>query len=205
MTAPARTVVLDGGVLAVNERHRIVRAIRSLLRQSLPEGVVWGEVHVVVSGSTDGTAETVLQLAETEPRVRPLVEPTRRGKSAALAEVFQRSQGDYLVLLNGDAEAEDGAVAALLSHAGSPDDRFAVMARPVPRPAPPGGFADAVRLLWSVHHAFHATVLATGEGNHLSDELLLLPGRQLPPMEAGIVNDGSFVGGWLSLHDGDLR
>jgi Glycosyl transferase family 2 len=204
VTPPDAPIVLCGGVVAYNERRRLGGAVRSLLTQRLPPGVVWGDVHVVVSGSTDGTDRVAAGLALADPRVHATVEPRRNGKSAALAEVFRHSRGDYLVLLNGDAEAAPGSIRALLEAAPSPDVPFAVMGRPVPRPSTADDFSPSAQLLWSVHNAFHASVLATREGNHLSDELLLLPIRHLPPMSPGIVNDGSFVGGWLTVHHGAL-
>lgn len=205
MTGPNRTVALSAGVVAYNERGRIRGAIRSLLDQSLPEGVGWVEVTVVVSGSTDGTDQVVRELAASDPRIRLVVQAQREGKSSALAEVFRRAKGDYLVLLNGDARAAPGAVAALVEAAAPPTERFAVMGRPVPPTGAPGTFSSAIALLWSIHHVLHASLLSDGRGNHLSDELLLLPVRELPPLGAGIVNDGSFVGGWLVQNHGELR
>jgi hypothetical protein len=134
-----------------------------------------------------------------------VVQAQREGKSSALAEVFRRAKGDYLVLLNGDARAAPGAVAALVAAAAPPTERFAVMGRPVPPTGAPGSFSSAVALLWSVHNSFHGALLSTGTGNHLSDELLLLPVRELPPLGPGIINDGSFVGGWLVRNGGELR
>jgi hypothetical protein len=202
---PCAPVGLTGGIVANNERDGIHRSIDSLLGQSLPEGASWSKVVVVVSGSTDGTAEVVRALASADPRIEVVIQPTREGKSSALAEVFRRASGEYLVLLNGDAEAAPGAVGTLLDSSPGPDERFAVMGRPLPPKAVPGTFAAAVELMWSIHHAVHAALLSDGTGNHLSDELLLLPVRHLPPLGAGIINDGSFVGGWLATHQGALR
>jgi glycosyltransferase involved in cell wall biosynthesis len=205
MTPGASGTVLSGGVVAFNERRRLASAVRSLLSQQLPPDCEWGEIHVVVSGSTDGTDAVARSLAETDSRIRTVIEPSRNGKSAAIAEVFRRARGDYLVLLNGDAEAAPGAVAALLEPVAGGERPFAVMGRALPRPSDTESFSSAARLLWSIHNSFHASVLATREGNHLSDEMLLLPIRHLPPMTSGIVNDGSFVGGWLTQNDGTLH
>ncbi|MCI4326946.1 MAG: glycosyltransferase [Thermoplasmata archaeon] len=205
MTVRTDELGLSGGVVAYNERGRIEGAIRSLLDQELPDGVAWTELTVVVSGSTDGTDEVVRGLAAAEPRIRLVVQAEREGKSSALAEVFRHAQGDYLVLLNGDARAAPGAVTALLAAAPSPTERFAVMGRPLPPDGAPGSFASAVALLWAIHNALHARLLSDGTGNHLSDEILLFPVRELPPVGPGIINDGSYFGGWLTRHRGSLR
>jgi biofilm PGA synthesis N-glycosyltransferase PgaC len=205
MSGDEPRIALSGGVVAYNERTRIGPAIASLFAQRLPPGTEWSEIHVIVSGSTDGTDDVVRTLAASDPRIRLVFQPEREGKASALAEVFARARGDYLVLLNADAVAAPDAVAELLGQAGTPMERFAVMGRPVPRRATTGTFADAVGLLWAIHHSFHLLALGVGEGNHLSDELLLLPVRHLPPIGMGIVNDGSFVGAWLSRNGGTLR
>ncbi|MCI4316906.1 MAG: glycosyltransferase [Thermoplasmata archaeon] len=205
MTRSSAGTVLSGGVVAFNERRRLAGAVQSLLSQRLPTGCEWGEILLVVSGSTDGTDAVARTLAAKDSRIRTVIEPGRNGKSAAISEVFRRARGDYLVLLNGDAEAAPGAVAALLEQVSVGEHPFAVMGRALPRPSDTDSFASAARLLWSIHNSFHASVLATREGNHLSDEMLLLPIRHLPPMTSGIVNDGSFVGGWLTQNEGTLH
>ena len=205
MNAAARGAPLCGGIVAYNEHDRIAGAIRSLLNQRLPNGAFWQRIIVVVSGSTDGTDLVVESMATRDSRIQLVVQSQREGKSSALAEVFRRATGDYLVLLNGDARAGKGAVRELLTAALSPSERFAVMGRPVPPEGDPGRFSSAVSLLWAIHNSLHSAVLSDGSGNHLSDELLLLPVRQLPPLERGIINDGSFVGGWLVQNHGELR
>jgi glycosyl transferase family 2 len=196
--------VLVGGIVAHNEEERLPAAVESLLNQRLPVGVRWGTVWIVTSGSTDRTAEVAAALAATDSRLRVLEEPKRRGKSAAIAAILNRAVGDYLLLLNADASAEPGSAAALLENAAGLEPPFAVMGRPLP-PEADGAFAGAIELLWELHHRLHEVALEGGQGTHLSDELLLLSLAVPPPVAAGIVNDGAFVGAWLSAHSGRLR
>jgi glycosyltransferase involved in cell wall biosynthesis len=195
-----RSPTLTGGVVAYNEAPRIRASLESLLAQELPVGASWDRIWVIASGCTDGTAEIARSV---DPRIRVIEEPERHGKSAALLEIFRRAQGDYLVLLNSDAVATPTAVRELLEVAAPLSSPFAVMGRPQPPRGPPG-FADSVALLWELHHRFHELVLARGEGTHLSDELLLLPTDSLPPLRAGVVNDGAFLGAWLTTLGGHL-
>ncbi|MCI4334611.1 MAG: glycosyltransferase [Thermoplasmata archaeon] len=194
---------LTGGIVAHNEERRLAASVRSLLSQQLPIGFRWGTVWVVVSGSTDGTEQVARSLALEDRRVRLVIESRRRGKSAALALVLARATGHLLVLLNADAVAEPGSLLSLLDRARRLRAPFAVMGRPLP-PAPDGGFSDAVTLLWDLHHRLHVAALQGGVGTHLSDELLLLSLTRAPPLAEGIVNDGAFVGAWLSSHAGTL-
>jgi hypothetical protein len=195
---------LTGGVVAYNEERRIAAAVGSLLNQELPAGARWGTIWVVASGCTDGTVEVARALAAQHPEVRVLVQPERRGKASALREIFRIARGDFLVLLNADAVARPGAVAALLRTASGMEVPFAVMGRPDPAELPPKGWGTGIQLLWNLHHRLHAELITTEKGSHLSDELLLLPVSNLPTLPEDIVNDGAFIGAWLRSHGGRL-
>ncbi|MGA7847202.1 MAG: glycosyltransferase [Thermoplasmata archaeon] len=197
-------VDLDGGVVAFNEERRLAPAVESLLHQELPRGVRWRTLWIVASGCTDRTAEVARSLATRHPEVRVVVQPERRGKASALGEVFREARGDYLVLLNADAIARPGAVAALLRAAAPLVPPYAVMGHPEPGGLPPAGMGTGLRLLWKLHHRMHATLVPSREGTHLSDELLLLPTDDLPPLPAEVVNDGAFIGAWTRSHGGTL-
>jgi Glycosyltransferase like family 2 len=201
---PAAPVLLAGGVTAHEDADGIGPAVRSLLDSRLPPGVAWSGVWVVVSPGRDGTIDRARALARIDGRIRVIEEPTRRGKAAALVRLLGAMRGDLAVLLNGDAWAEPAAVAAMLERVPAPPAPFAVMARPVAVVDGSTPRVGAVRLLWQLHHDLHDTLLNGGEGTHLSDELLMLPLARAPPLREGIINDGAFIGGWLSRHGGRL-
>jgi len=194
--------LITGGIVAHNDEHRIARSIRSLLSQDLPAGTNWGRIWVVVSGCTDRTAEVARALSVDEPRLGLVVERERRGKAAAIGEVLRRAEGEYLVLLNSDAVAAPGAVAALMSKAQGKPRPFAVMARPVAPTALDGGWDGTMQWMWEFHHELHREMLANGGGAHLSDELLLVSLPAYPWIEDGIINDGSYCAVWLRNHQG---
>ena len=202
-TVPSPAVrTLTGGVVAHNDEARIERAIRSLLRQELPTGTRWGPVWVVASGCTDGTVPRAAAVAAEDPRVRLFVDPERRGKSAAIRQVLDRAEGESVVLLNSDAEAAPGAVAALLAKAEGKPGPFAVMGRPIVPDEASGDWADTIRWMWELHHELHSEYLSDGRGAHLSDELLLLSRPTPGVLGEGIINDGAFLAVWLSRHGG---
>lgn len=200
-SAPAsRERVVVGGLVAHNEERCVARAVRSLLDQELPAGYRWGTIWVVASGCTDGTVAAARMAAAGDPRLRIVEEPERRGKAHAVLEVARRAEGDALVLLNGDAAAEPGAVRSLLLAASGRAAPFAIMARPIPGRSFPGPLAGAIGLLWDLHHEMHLELAA---GTHLADELLLVSLPLPPPaLRPGVVNDGAFLGVWLTLHGG---
>lgn len=199
-----RPIELVGGVVAFNEEHRLASAVQSLLEQKLPPGIRWRAIWIVASGCTDGTPRVAESLSARHPEVRTMVQPERRGKASALGDILRAARGDFLVLLNADAVAGPGAVSALLAAAEPLAAPYAVMGRPEPAALPRGSIGRSLHLLWSLHHRLHEDMFAAEEGTHLSDELLLLPTSDLPPLPEDIVNDGAFIGAWLKTRGGQL-
>ncbi len=195
---------LSAGIVAYNEERGIEESIRSLLVQRLPEGVAWDRVWVVASGCTDQTVARVEAIERTHPLVRLVVEPDRGGKSRALDAIFRRAEGSGLVLLNADATAEPGSVAALLRAAEGRRRPFAVMGRPVVAAPGDGTTVRLMRLQWELHHELHRELIDRGVGNHVSDELLLVSLPELRGIPAGIVNDGAYFGAWLTAVGGEI-
>jgi len=201
--APRPTArLITGGIVAHNDERRIARSIRSLLSQELPPGAQWGRIWVVASGCSDRTVEIARSFTVDEPRLGVVVEAERRGKAAAIREVLRRAEGDYLVLLNSDAAAAPGSVAALVARAEGKARPFAVMARPTVPPTPDGSWSRSMRWMWEFHHELHLEMLKDGRGGHLSDELLLVSLPAVSWIEEGIINDGSYCAVWLQGNSG---
>jgi glycosyltransferase involved in cell wall biosynthesis len=53
----------------------------------------WAPVWVVVDGSTDGTAEALLEMSRTDPQLRVLVRASNGGKGAALLDGLRAARG----------------------------------------------------------------------------------------------------------------
>lgn len=62
------------------------------------------EVIPVDDGSTDGTAQAVLRLAEADPRIRLLSHPQSGGQSAAVHSGAMLARGDVICTLDGDGQ-----------------------------------------------------------------------------------------------------
>jgi Glycosyl transferase family 2 len=205
MSPPARPSRLVGGIVAYGDGPRVAGAIRSLRMQKLPKGVAWSKIWVVVAPDHVDTVGHARLAARGEPRIEILEEPARRGKSAALAEIFRRADGDLLVLLNGDGVADPNAVRELVRASVGATPPFGIMARPVPPVGSPNLLSGALHLLWGLHDRFHADVQRREEPGHLSDELFALSISRLPPMRPGIINDGAFVASWIQSQAGSVR
>jgi hypothetical protein len=103
-------------VVVVNwNRKELLRAcLDSIERQ----GEAAFEVIVVDNGSNDGSAE----MAETEFGVRVIRNRENRGFCAANNQGIAAAQGDFVALINNDAEAAEGWLAALhRACSGAPD------------------------------------------------------------------------------------
>ncbi|HEV2165662.1 MAG TPA: glycosyltransferase family 2 protein [Thermoplasmata archaeon] len=196
---------ISAGIPAYNTGPRLREAVRSLLTQTLPPGFEWSSLYIVVSGCTDDTPSIADALARADPRVIVVRQIGREGKASALRAVFERADGEGLVLLNGDATAEPGSVASLLGAAAGAPPPFAIMGRPCLPKGTSGGFRRGIEVLWELHHRLHEATLGGPLGNHLSDELWLLSLPILPALPHGVVNDGAYVGAWLRGHGGQVR
>lgn len=85
-----------------------------LLRQSLA-GILRGtdlgvRVYVADAGSTDGTVEYLAQLAEREPRVRPILAGRKLGQARALNEIIDLIETEFVCWLSDDNVVVRGAL-----------------------------------------------------------------------------------------------
>ncbi|MFC8316344.1 glycosyltransferase [Gordonia sp. NPDC057258] len=83
-------------------------AIRSALRQLGPHD----EIVIQDAGSTDGTQDLIAALAETDPRVKAVIEADE-GQSDALNRALARATGQWVLWLNADDVLVEGALVAI--------------------------------------------------------------------------------------------
>ncbi|MBV8844921.1 MAG: glycosyltransferase family 2 protein [Bryobacterales bacterium] len=93
-----------------NRKHLLRTCLDSLAKQSHPDF----EVVVIDNGSQDGSAEMVHSLITTYPVPLRLIENSvNKGFCAANNQGFAATQSEFVALLNNDAEAEPGWLAAM--------------------------------------------------------------------------------------------
>jgi glycosyltransferase involved in cell wall biosynthesis len=92
-----------------NERATVREIVGRVLAQ--PYDI---ELLAVDDGSTDGTREVLAELAAEDPRVRALLQPTNRGKGAALHRGFAEATGDLVLIQDADLEYDPSDYAQLL-------------------------------------------------------------------------------------------
>ncbi|MBU6495253.1 MAG: glycosyltransferase family 2 protein [Acidobacteria bacterium] len=157
-------VPVSVGVMAHNEETHVESALRAILEQN-QRVVRVDEVIVVVSESTDATEEICAKIAESDLRVKVVVEPTRRGKIFSVINFLSLASHDYCVVVSADVFAAPDCVdrlgAALLS-----DPRVG-MAGPQVRPRESAGrttvAARLARILWEIHHELALRTPKLGE------------------------------------------
>jgi hypothetical protein len=97
-----------------NTEAYIVRCLRSIIAQDLPEGGY--EVIVVDDGSTDGGRELVEALAAEHPQVR-LLSQTNAGVSAARNKALDAARGRFVQFVDSDDYLAEGMMQSLLQRA----------------------------------------------------------------------------------------
>ncbi|MGA7125970.1 MAG: glycosyltransferase family 2 protein [Chthoniobacterales bacterium] len=96
---------------AFNEAKTIERVL-DRLKESVGD---FHEIIVVDDDSTDGTADIVQKLADSEPRLRLLRHPHNLGKTSALRTGFAEITGDIVVVQDADLEYDPADIPDLIA------------------------------------------------------------------------------------------
>ena len=101
------------GITAYNEEDNIGSLLEAMIDQHLHD-VEITEVIVVASGCTDNTVPIVQSYQQRDPRIKLIIQPERRGKTAAINLFLEQAQEDILVLESGDTLPHENAVENLV-------------------------------------------------------------------------------------------
>lgn len=95
-----------------NEKESLPDLTKSL-KDILKQYKEW-DVLFVDDGSTDGTTESLIELAKSESNIKLIQFHRNYGKSAALAEGFKITAGDYVITLDADLQDDPNEIPHLV-------------------------------------------------------------------------------------------
>jgi dolichol-phosphate mannosyltransferase len=105
--APELSIVVP----TFNERENIPRLVETV-KAALPD-VAW-EVIIVDDNSPDGTSETAKRIGAADSRVRCIRRVGRRGLAGACLEGILASQAQYVAVMDGDLQHDEGLLLPML-------------------------------------------------------------------------------------------
>ena len=149
------------GLFAHNEEANIGFCISAVLAQKL-DRVRIGEIAVVVSGSTDRTAEIAAGIQKKDPRVKLLLQDRREGKASAVNLFIEETTEPICVIESADTILEPDAIEHLVRPFADP--RVGMTgARPIPVNPPTGFVGRLVNFNWDRTHALSLRSPRLGE------------------------------------------
>jgi poly-beta-1,6-N-acetyl-D-glucosamine synthase len=200
-TAPV-TVIIS----AYQEADVIEDKIRSTL--GLSAEVARLQIVVAVDGD-DPTVDAARRVRD--DRVEILHHPTRRGKSAAMADAVARADGDIVVFTDANAEVQPGSFAALTAWFGDPEVGVVSGAKQVASPDGARGDDLGEGAYWRYESKLKQWETRAGTTVAVVGELLAIRRSLVPVIPADIVNDDFFLAmhalraGYAVVYEPDAR
>jgi cellulose synthase/poly-beta-1,6-N-acetylglucosamine synthase-like glycosyltransferase len=187
--SPAFTI----GICASGPSRNLPSLLSFLLREDYGEAYLLRKILIVASGCGRGITDQISRLARSDPRVHLIIEPERRGKAEAINQIIRNSIGGLLVMQNGDAYPQGGAIRELLSMAMDPAVG-AVSATPLLDEGD-GLLQRSLEIMWTAHSGLSLQLNHAGICNHACDELMVFRKDLVREFPEDTINDGAFIGG----------
>lgn len=105
-----------------NEEGNLPQLIAEI-ESVLPVALAY-ELVIVDDGSTDNTRSQILECMQTNPRLRVITHGQRAGKSAALKTGFDRCDGRWIAMLDGDGQNDPADLARIWPDIASGSERL---------------------------------------------------------------------------------
>ncbi len=111
-----RDELLDLAIVvpAFNEAESLPELVRRITAAVEPLGLSHG-IWIIDDGSSDGTFETISNLAAANPAVHGVRFGRNFGKSAALAAGFDEARGDIVITMDADLQDDPAEIPALIA------------------------------------------------------------------------------------------
>lgn len=170
-----------------NGLHELDRKLDGLLGHDYPAELL--DIVVVSDGSDDGSAELLQRRAG--GRITAIIEPQRRGKSAALGRAIDAAQGEVLVFTDMRQRLAPGAIRALCAALATGD--LKVVSGLLQFEPAAGGEAASVGAYWRFESWLRRAEARSGSVVGVSGALYALRRADMPPLPAALVLDDVWV------------
>ena len=177
-------------VVAHDAAAALAAKLENLRALDYPEDRI--EFIVASDGSRDGTA--ALLRDQSDARVKPLLHPTQRGKSACLADAVWAARGEIVVFTDVRQRLEPDAVRALVASLSDP--RVGAVSgelRFVERAADGHPYAASVGAYWRYEKWLRRNESASGSCIGVTGAIYAARRALLPAIPAGLVLDDVYV------------
>lgn len=189
----ARRFEFSVGICATGEARGLPSLLASVLGEA-PAGFALRKVVVVASDCSPLTVSETRSLALREPRILLVEQGVREGKASAINEIMRVAEGDFLVFVNADAVPDPRSVSKVLRSIGRDRRLGVVSGRPVFE-ARRGLTSLVLDMMWTAHNINSSRLNWRGQGNHGTDELMVIRGDLVEELPEGVVNDGAYISG----------
>jgi cellulose synthase/poly-beta-1,6-N-acetylglucosamine synthase-like glycosyltransferase len=191
--APVARHFFSVGICATGEAPGLPSLVASILSEA-PAGFSLRKVVVVASDCSPGTVAEARSLAIREPRLHLIEHEVREGKASAINEIMSEAEGDFLLFVNADAVPDPRSVSKVLRCIGRDRRLGIVSGRPVFE-ARTGLTSLVLDMMWTAHNINSSRLTQRGQGNHGTDELMVIRSELIDELPEGVVNDGAYISG----------
>lgn len=192
------------GIPVSDSAPNLRRLVSAIEEERFSEGYTLERVIIVASGCDAATLAFLRNLSMIDGRVILIEEPRRFGKAAAINKILDSYVGGFLVLVNGDALPETGAIEKLLLSISENNRVGMVAARPTFESGR-GSISDVLELMWTAHSDCSSQLNHQGISNHSSDELMVARAEAIHRLPQGVVNDGAYLAGTAYSHGYSIK
>jgi cellulose synthase/poly-beta-1,6-N-acetylglucosamine synthase-like glycosyltransferase len=184
------------GICALVER----RGVDQLIRKAFREGV--DEIILVTPN-----AHLAEEVKKANCNVKIINEDRRRGKSAAVNEIFRNSSGDIIIMASADIEIKNGAITRLLKRITSDENLGMVDSHVILKNRKNKFFTSVVNSTWLLHNLTMIELSDKDRLAHVAGDLYVIKRGIINKIPECIVNDDAFIAmiarlkGYRVLHE----
>ena len=179
------------GICATGKPPTLLPLLETVLVSEAP-GFSLRKVVLVASDCSKDILRDTRKMAARDHRIVLIEHERRTGKADAINEVFRESEGEFLVYVNADALVRASAILSLLKDMEEDEGVGIISGRPVFE-RPKGLISDVLDVMWTSHNLLSSDPSHRRQGNHGTDELMVIRKELLPVLPPGVVNDGAYI------------